>query len=155
MELMGHWNSGTIGGLTADTTVPEFLSWFPMPSVPGTAGDPTITMGGGDGFGVYKDAPDEAVELLNYINSEDVQKRFAATGAGIPTLPAAADSLTDPNLQAIAAGLAESSFVQLWLDSDLGPTFGTPMNQAIVNIFGGTGTPKDVVTTLEDTAAAL
>jgi len=155
MELMGHWNAGTIGSLTADGVVPEFLGWFPFPSVPGTAGDPTITMGGGDGFGVYKDAPDEAVELLKYIMSADVQKRFAATGAGIPTHPEAADSVTDPNLKAIAEGLAESSFVQLWLDSALGPEFGTPLNQAVVNLMGGQGTPEDIVKTLEDTAASL
>jgi raffinose/stachyose/melibiose transport system substrate-binding protein len=155
MELMGHWNSGTIGSLTPDQTVPEFLGWFPMVSVPGTAGDPTITMGGGDGYGVSADAPDEAVELLKYILSEDVQKRFAETGAGIPTHPGAAGSVSDPNLQAIAQGLAESSYVQLWLDSDLGPTFGTPLNQAIVNLMAGTGTPEDVVKALEDTAATL
>ena len=155
MELMGHWNSGTIGSLTADATVPEFLGWFPMVSVPGTAGDPTITMGGGDGWGVSAEAPDAAVDLLKYVLSEDVQKRFAAIGSGIPTHPGAADSLTDENLKAIAAGLAESSYVQLWLDSDLGPTFGTPLNQAIVNLMAGTGTPEDVVKALEDTAATL
>ena len=49
---MGHWNAGQIGSLTPDgARSPEFLGWFPSPSVPGTAGDPTITMGGGDGFG--------------------------------------------------------------------------------------------------------
>lgn len=155
MELMGHWNSGTIGSLTPDGTVPEFLSWFPFPSVPGTAGDPTITMGGGDGWGVHKDAPEKTVDLLKYILSADVQKRFAETGAGIPTHPDAADSVSDPNLQSIAQGLAESSFVQLWLDSALGPDFGTPLNQAIVNLMGGQGTPEDIVKTLEDTAASL
>jgi len=154
-ELMGAWNAGQIGSLTPDATVPEFLGWYPMVSVPGTAGDPTITMGGGDGFGVSADAPDEAVELLKYIASEDVQKRFAETGAGIPAHPGAIDSVTDPSLKLIAAGLAESSYVQLWLDSDLGPAFGTPLNQAIVNLMAGTGTAKDIVKTLEDTAATL
>lgn len=155
MEFMGPWDSGTIGSLTPDEQVPSWLGWFPFPSVPGAAGDPTITMGGGDGFGVSADAPDEAVELLKYIVSADVQKRFAETGAGIPANPAAADSVTDPNLKQIAAGLAGSSFVQLWLDSALGPEFGNPLNQAIVNIFGGTGTPQDVVKALKDTAATL
>jgi raffinose/stachyose/melibiose transport system substrate-binding protein len=44
--------------------------------------------------------------------------------------------------------------VQLWIDSALGPAFGNPLNQAIVNIFAGSGTPEDVVQALEDTAAA-
>lgn len=155
MEFMGHWNAGQIGSLTPDEQVPPWLGWFPFPSVPGTPGDPTITMGGGDGFGVNANAPDVAVELLQYILSEDVQKRFAATGAGIPTHPGAASGLTDENLKQIAAGLAGSSFVQLWLDSALGPEFGNPLNQAIVNIFGGVGTPEDVVKALRDTANTL
>lgn len=154
MEFMGPWNSGTIGSLTADGEVPEWLGWFPFPSIPGTAGDPTITMGGGDGWGLSADAPDEAVEFLKYLTSVEVQQRFGEIGSGIPANAGAADSLTDPNLQAIAAGLAGSSYVQLWLDSALGPAFGNPLNQAIVNIFGGTGTPEDVVTALKDTAAA-
>jgi raffinose/stachyose/melibiose transport system substrate-binding protein len=154
MEFMGPWNSGVIGGLTADGEVPEWLGWFPFPSVPGSAGDPTITMGGGDGWGLSADAPDEAVELLKYLESDDVQSRFAEIGSGIPANPNAAASLTDPNLKAIAEGLAGSSYVQLWLDSALGPAFGNPLNQAIVNIFGGTGTPEDVVQALKDTAAA-
>jgi ABC-type sugar transport system, periplasmic component len=154
MEFMGPWNSGTIGALTADGEVPEWLSWFPFPSVPGAAGDPTITMGGGDGWGVSADAPDEAVELVRYLSSAEVQTRFAEAGSGIPANPAAHAGLSDPNLQAIAEGLAGSSYVQLWLDSALGPAFGNPLNQAIVNIFGGTGTPEDVVKALKDTAAA-
>lgn len=155
MELMGSWNAGQIGSLTPDAEVPEWLGWFPMVSVPGTAGDPTITMGGGDGFGVHKDAPAEAVELLKYIASADVQKRFAETGAGIPAHPEAVDSLTDPSLKQIAEGLSGSSYVAIWLDSDLGPTFGSPLNQAIVNLMAGTGTPEDIVKALEDTAASL
>lgn len=154
MEFMGPWNAGTIGSLTPEGTAPEWLGWFPFPSVPGTAGDPTARMGGGDGWGVAADAPDEAVELVRYLSSADVQRRFAEAGSGIPANPEAADALTDPNLQAIAAGLAESSFVQLWIDSALGPAFGNPLNQAIVNIFAGSGTPEDVVKALEDTAAA-
>jgi raffinose/stachyose/melibiose transport system substrate-binding protein len=154
MEFMGPWNAGTIGSLTPEGVAPEWLGWFPFPSVPGAAGDPTITMGGGDGWGVSVDAPDEAVELVKYLASADVQRRFAEAGSGIPANPEAADALTDPNLQAIAAGLAGSSYVQLWLDSALGPNFGNPLNQAIVNIFGGTGTPEDVVQALKDTAAA-
>ncbi|WP_210413910.1 ABC transporter substrate-binding protein [Protaetiibacter larvae] len=154
-ELMGHWNAGQIGSLTPDATVPSWLGWYPFVSVPGTAGDPDIAMGGGDGFGIYKDAPDVTVDLLKYILSDDVQKRFAETGAGIPTNPAAIDSVSDPSLKLIAEGLANASFVQLWLDSDLGPTFGNPLNQAVVNLMAGTGTPEDIVKALEDTAAAL
>ncbi|MCW5952482.1 MAG: extracellular solute-binding protein [Propionibacteriaceae bacterium] len=155
MEFMGHWNAGQIGSLAPDGQVPAFLGWFPFPSIPDTAGDPTVTMGGGDGFGVYKDAPDVAVEFVEFLLNADNQSAFGAAGSGIPVNPAAADSITDENLKAIAQGLAASSYVQLWLDSALGPEFGNPLNDAIVNLMGGKGTPQDIVDALEKTAANL
>ncbi|SDS83614.1 carbohydrate ABC transporter substrate-binding protein, CUT1 family [Agromyces flavus] len=153
MELMGHWNAGVIGGLTADQQVPPFLGWFPFPGIEGADGDPTAALGGGDGFGCSAEAPPECAELLEYIMSEDVQAKFAASGSGIPTVPAATESLDDENLKAVAEGLANASFVQLWLDTAYGTTVGNAMNEGITNLFGGAGTPEDVVTRMQDAAA--
>jgi len=153
MELMGHWDAGTIGSVSPGEKVPDFLSWMPMVSIPGAAGTPGIMMGGGDGWGVYKDAPDEAVELVKYLMSDDVQKRFAATGAGIPTNPNGISGLEDPSMKLIAQATDDAPYIQLWLDSALGPAFGEPLNQAVVNLMAGQGTPEDVVKALTDTAA--
>ncbi|WP_165314443.1 ABC transporter substrate-binding protein [Agromyces protaetiae] len=155
MELMGHWNAGVIGGLTPDQQVPAFLGWFPFPGIEGSAGDPTAALGGGDGFGCSADAPKECDELLAYIMSDEVQAKFAASGSGIPTVPSAVDSLEDPNLKAVAEGLANASFVQLWLDTAYGTTVGNAMNEGIVNLFAGTGTPEDIVKKMTDAAATL
>lgn len=155
MELMGHWNAGVIGGLTPDQEVPEFLGWFPFPGIPGADGDPTAALGGGDGFGCSVDAPPECADLLAFIMSEDVQARFAASGSGIPTVPAATASLEDPNLALVAEGLAKASFVQLWFDTAFGTTVGNAMNEGIVNLFGGAGTPEDIVKKMQDAAATL
>lgn len=153
MELMGHWNAGVIGGLTADQQVPEFLGWFPFPGIPDAAGDPTSALGGGDGYGCSAEAPPECAELLEYIMSEEVQAKFAASGSGIPTVPAATESLEDENLKAVAEGLGNASFVQLWFDTAFGTTVGNAMNEGITNLFGGAGTPEDIVTRMEDAAA--
>lgn len=155
MELMGHWNAGTIGGLTPDQEVPAFLGWFPFPAIPGSDGDPTAALGGGDGFGSSADAPPECADLLAYIMSDEVQAKFAESGSGIPTVPSAMASLEDPNLKMVADGLAAASFVQLWLDTAFGTTVGNAMNEGIVNLFGGAGTPQDIVTKMEDAAATL
>ena len=155
MELMGHWNAGVIGGLTPDQQVPAFLGWFPVPAIAGADGDPTAALGGGDGFGCAKDAPPECADLLAYIMSEDVQARFAASGSGIPTVAAAQSSLEDPNLKMVAEGLADASTVQIWFDTAFGTTVGNAMNEGIVNLFAGTGTPEDIVTKMEDAAATL
>lgn len=155
MELMGHWNSGVIGGLTPDEEVPPFLGWFAVPGIAGAPGDPTAALGGGDGFGCSASAPPQCADLLAYIMSEDVQERFAASGSGIPTVPAAVSAIEDPNLVAVAEGLAESSFVQLWLDTAFGTTVGNAMNEGIVNLFAGNGTPEDIVTRMQDAAGTL
>ncbi len=161
MELMGHWNPGVMGGIlkddtgAADATPPSFLGWFNFPGIDGADGDPTAALGGGDGFACAQWAPEECVELLEYIDSESVQRRFGEIGAGIPVLPAAADSITDPNLQQVLAGLDDASYVQLWLDTSYGSTVGGAMNDGIVALFGGQGTPEDIVTAMQNAAATL
>jgi len=155
MELMGHWNAGVMGGLTPDETVPAFLGWFPFPAIPGSAGDPTATLGGGDGFGCSATAPPECAELLAFIMSPENQKKFAASGSGIPTVAAAVGSLEDPNLKLVAEGLANSSYVQLWLDTEFGTTVGNAMNDGIINLISGSGTPEDIVKRMQDAAATL
>ena len=54
--------------------------------------------------------PADLVDLWNKalraaVAKPDVQKRFAASGSGIPTVPAAVSSLEDPNLVMVADGL--------------------------------------------------
>lgn len=155
MELMGHWNAGVIGGLTADEQVPPFLGWFPFPAIEGAAGDPKAALGGGDGFGCAADAPKQCADLLAYIMSDEVQMEFAASGSGIPTVTAAQGSLEDENLKMVADGLSQASFVQLWLDTEYGTTVGNAMNEGIVNLFAGNGTPEDIVKRMQDAAATL
>ena len=87
--------------------------------------------------------------------SEDVQRRFGESGAGLPTIPAAQDSITDPNLQMVLEGLNNATYVQLWLDTAYGPVVGGAMNEAIVNFFGGQGTPQDIVDAIKAAVETL
>ena len=148
MELMGDWNvrrhadprPRTRSGLGAD------LGWFPFPAISGAAGDPKAALGGGDGFACSKNAPAECVEFLKYIVSPEVQKGYAAHQRrparrqgrrGGRLRPGPADRSSRPPTSA--------SYVQLWLDTAYGSTVGNAMNDAIVAIFAGTGTPEQVV----------
>jgi raffinose/stachyose/melibiose transport system substrate-binding protein len=153
MELMGHWDGGVMQTLTPDQKEPTFLSWFPFPSVPGAGGSQDTQMGGGDGFACSKNAPAECVEFLKYIASGDVQKAFAPTGAGIPTVKGAEVGLADPVLQTIAKATQQAGGVQLWLDTAFGAKSGTAMNDAIVAIFADKGTPQGVVDALKKATA--
>jgi raffinose/stachyose/melibiose transport system substrate-binding protein len=160
MELMGHWDPGTMGGILADENggeakPPAFLGWFNFPGIDGADGDPTAALGGGDGFSCSKDAPPECVELLKYISSVDVQKRFGEIGAGLPVTKGSEVSITDPNLSQVLQGLQAATYVQLWLDTAYGPTVGGAMNDGIVNLFAGKGTPEDIVTAIQDSVKTL
>lgn len=161
MELMGHWNPGTMGGILQEETgaenptPPEFLGWFNFPAIDGADGDPTAALGGGDGFSCSAWAPPECVDLLKYISSEEVQSRFGELGAGIPVTSGSEASVSDPNLQLVLEGRDSASYVQLWLDTTYGPTVGGAMNEGIVSLFGGQGTPEDIVKGMKDAAATL
>jgi len=154
MELMGHWNPGVMGGLTEDGKgLGDDLGWFNFPSIPGSPGDPTAALGGGDGFSCSVQAPPECVELLRYISSVDVQTRFAETGAGLPVAAGAEAGVSDPNMKALLEGRNKATYVQLWLDTAYGPTIGGAMNDAIANMFAGQANAKDIVKAMNDAAA--
>jgi ABC-type glycerol-3-phosphate transport system substrate-binding protein len=145
MELMGQWNVSVMTGLVDDPdALVADLSWFAFPSIDGSQGDPTAMLGGGDGYSCYVDAPDACVDLLKYITSDDVLTRFASEVGGIPSAPAAQSGITDPNLQVQAEYMAESNYLQLWLDTAYGPTVGAAMNDAIIQLFAGNADPADI-----------
>jgi len=158
MELMGQWNYFVYEGFTdgsdeAIAALHEDLGWFPMPGISGGAGDPSAAMGGGDGFSCYVDAPAECADFLAYIVSDDVQRGYAEAVGGLPVNPAATDAVTDPVLQQIAQATSDAAYVQLWLDTDLGPNVGGALNDAITNVFNGTGDAQGVVNALIAAAA--
>ncbi len=158
MELMGNWEPAVLLGILGPDT-PEAaelsvdLAWFPMPATTGGKGDPTAALGGGDGFSCYVDAPAECADLLSYISSDEVQKKYAEIVGGLPVAPAAASSVTDPNLIELAEVSGNAGYVQLWLDTTYGTNVGGAMNDAIVAIFAGTGTAQDVVDNMTTAAA--
>ncbi len=154
MELMGDWNRGTLDTVATDkAALGKFLGWFPVPAISGSAGDPKAALGGGDGFACSKNAPAECVEFLKYIVSPEVQKGYAATGTGLPVAKGAADGVTDPALKSILEATSSATYVQLWLDTAFGSTVGTAMNDAIVAIFAGNGTPEKVVSAMKAAAS--
>ncbi|MGV9195268.1 extracellular solute-binding protein [Microbacterium sp. MC2] len=158
-ELMGSWHRGEVaklvpGAPAENPPAPEWLAWMPVPDIEGAAGAPGAALGSGDAWGVYVDAPDAAVDLVEFISSVEVQTRFAETGA-IPTVAGAEAGLTDPVLKQIAEGTVNSSLVVTWLDTQYGSVIGNAMNDAIVNLMFGDGTPESIPEAMNAAAATL
>ncbi|SCF15313.1 carbohydrate ABC transporter substrate-binding protein, CUT1 family [Micromonospora coriariae] len=153
MELMGDWNRGTLETVAEDPkALTKFLGWFPVPAIAGSAGDPKAALGGGDGFACAKNAPAECVEFLKYIVSPEVQKGYAETGTGLPVTKGAEAGVVDPSLKSILEATSSATYVQLWLDTAFGSTVGTAMNNAVVAIFAGSGSPEKVVEAMKAAA---
>ena len=148
MLLMGHWAPGTMEA--NGPGLGENLGWFPFPTVEDGAGDPKDAFGGGNGFAVGKDAPPEAIEFLEYLSSPAVAKRVGSEANLLPTTVGSEDSITDPNLVDVIESRGEADYVQLYLDQAYPPEVGAAVNDSIVTLFAGRGTPQSVVDAVND-----
>lgn len=144
-EMQGHWEPGVMQGLNDGTPV-ENIDWFPFPAVEGGAGDPAAAIGGGDAWAASADAPDQAVDFMAYLLSDEVQIGFAELNMGLPTNPAASASVADPALATLLEFRDASPYVQLYFDTALGTNVGGAMNKAVVGVFAGTAAPESIVT---------
>jgi len=146
MEMQGHWEPGVMQGLTDDGKgLGDKTGWFPFPGVEGGAGDPAAALGGGDAWAVSEEAPDEAVDFVKYLLSDEVQIGFAENSMGLPTNSAASDSVADPALAGLLEVRDAAPYVQLYFDTAFGTSVGGAMNDEIALLFAGEASPQDVV----------
>jgi len=156
-DLMGQWAANSFEENAAeggDGATGDNLGWFPFPSVEGGAGGPNDGFGGGDGFAVGKDAPDEAVMFLEFISSLENASRVGSAGRSLPVTTGADAAVEDPNHQLVLAGMAEAPFVQLYLDQFFSPAVGAAVNDAVQTVFAGTATCDEASTAISDAWAA-
>jgi raffinose/stachyose/melibiose transport system substrate-binding protein len=146
MEMQGHWEPGVMQGLTDDGKgLGDKTGWFPFPAVDGGQGDPTAQLGGGDAWAVAEGAPDEAVDLVKYLLSDEVQTGFAENDMGLPTNSAASGAVSDPALAGLLDVRDSSPYIQLYFDTAFGESIGGAMNDEIALLFAGDASPQDVV----------
>jgi raffinose/stachyose/melibiose transport system substrate-binding protein len=155
MELAGHWEPGVMQGLTENGQgLGENTGWFPFPAVPDQEGDPAAVLGGGDAWAVSQDAPDAAIDFVEYLLSDEVQQGFAENDMGLPVNPTATEFVSDPALSGLLEVRDNAPYVQLYFDTAFGESVGGAMNDAIVQAFAGQATPQDIVDATQAAADA-
>ncbi len=154
MMLQGQWaitaqaSQSTSGeGIGAD------LGWFPFPMVEGGAGDPADVFGGGNGFAVGKNAPDEAIDFLKFITSPENNAAEVGVFGSVPTVKGTDSAITDPILQQIVEARNGAPYFQLYYDQFLPPAVGGAVNDSVATIFAGTASPAEAAQAIEDVAA--
>lgn len=153
MELMGAWEPGVLKDLTPDQQPMADLGFFAFPSVDGGKGEDGALMGGVTYFQVNPEAPDIAVDFVNFMAEKDNQEKYATAFSTIPASTAARGAVTDESLKAVLEFLNQSSSMQLWMDTDLGTNIGTALNSGVVNMLSGKGSSQDIVKAMQDAAA--
>ena len=145
MELMGAWNPGVIASLTPDQQPLPDLGWFPFPEVPGGDGEPGAIMGGVDGYSCWVNAPEQCVDFLNFMVTQENQEYYAEAFQTIPASSEATAAVTTPALQSALAAYTDAPYVSVWLDTLYGQNVGNALNVAVVDMFAGKGTPQGIV----------
>ena len=142
-HLMGNWDYGTqrgnaqSGGLDDDQ-----LGIFSFPVVEGGVGQATDTFGGINGFVVAKDAPDEAVEFLEYFMNVENQTEAGELDIFIPMTKGSDTDISNPFFAQISRNLAESQWHQVFLDQSLGADVGGVVNDISAQLATGDIDPQ-------------
>ena len=152
MELQGDWDPETMQGLVSSTAFKSQIGWFPFPAVAGAAGDPSVALGGGDGFSCTVRAVAACAGFLQYIDSAAEQQKFASQGLGLPVNSAAASSLSDPTLQTALQYTQKASYIQTYFDIAFPTNVGQALDDAVANYFAGQGTPESIVQSVTQAA---
>lgn len=151
MELMGQWAPSNDAASASDKKGPDF-GFFPFPTLPNEAGNPTDVLGGGNGFGIGKNAPPEAIDFVKFLTSAQNQRALAQKNALLPPVTAALDGVTDPNLKAVAQLVSSAPYYQLYYDQYMSPAVGTTVNDQTQQLFAGTANPQAVAQAINTAA---
>ncbi|NGY60335.1 extracellular solute-binding protein [Lentzea sp. NEAU-D13] len=153
MELQGDWDPDVMTALTEDKQLDSKLGWFPFPTVPGGQGDPSVLLGGGDGFSCTTRAAKACEGFLQHLVSEEIQKKLAETGSGLPVNPAAVASLKTETHKTISEHMAKAKHLQFYFDTAFPTNVGQALNDAIANFFAGQGDPSTITQSVSKAAA--
>ncbi len=156
MILMGHWvpDAQAQYSESGEGIGDENLGFFNFPAIPEGAGNPGDVLGGGDGFAVGANAPDEAVDFLRFLTSVENQRAGAEIFI-VPVVNGLEDIFEDnPVMQSILETRNNAPYFQLYYDQFLPPAVGGAVNDAVETLFAGIATPEEVAQAIEDAAAA-
>lgn len=155
MMLMGQWSPGAQAQYseTGEGIGDENLGFFNFPAIEGGAGNANDVLGGGDGFAVGINAPDETIDFLRFLTNAENQR----TGGELFIVPVVAEAedvvATDPIFGAILEARNGAPYFQLYYDQFLPPAVGGVVNDAVETIFAGVASPEEAAQAIEESAA--
>jgi raffinose/stachyose/melibiose transport system substrate-binding protein len=152
MQLMGQWNPAVIASnSTSGDGLGDDLGWFPFPMVEGGAGAATDVLGGGNGYVIGANAPDEALDLLDFFLQPEYNEALVGVEGIIPVVDGAQGALAgNPHSRRIAEAVAAADYFQLYYDQYLPPAVGETVKDAVVALLAGNLTPAECARMVAD-----
>lgn len=153
MMLMGQWAPGAQAQYSeSGEGIGEALGWFNFPAIEDGAGNPGDVLGGGDGFAIGANAPDETIDFVKFLTNAENQR--AGSFFIVPVVTGAEDVFAeDPVFQSILEARNSAPYFQLYYDQFLPPAVGSAVNDAVQTIFAGAATPEEAAQAIEESAA--
>jgi raffinose/stachyose/melibiose transport system substrate-binding protein len=157
MTLMGQWLPGSQRQYSESGEGIGFdnIGFFPFPAVEGGAGNADDAFGGGDGWAIGINAPDEAVDFVKWtLTPENQLAGIDPTVEGIvPVVKGTEDAFADdPVMQAIVEARDAAPYFQLYYDQFLPPALGGAVNDAVEGLFASVTTPEEAAQAIEEVA---
>jgi raffinose/stachyose/melibiose transport system substrate-binding protein len=151
-HLMGDWDIGVQAGESESGTglSEEQLGFISFPVVTGGAGRATDTLGGINGWVFSKDAPDEAVQFMQYFTRPEIQLEAGKENLYIPLAVGADAGISNPIRAQISRNLAESQWHQIFLDQDLGADVGGVVNDISLQLATGDIDPQGAAELIQE-----
>lgn len=154
MELMGQWAPAVqAGNSITGEGIGDALGWFTFPQIEEGLGNADDVLGGGDGFAVGANAPDETIEFLRFLTQAENQRAGAEIWV-VPVVEGTEDVFDDnPVLASVVEARNNASYFQLYYDQFLPPAVGAVVNDAVEALFAGVASPEDVAAMIEESAS--
>ena len=149
MLFQGDWAITLQANNSASGEGVPSLGWLPFPKVADADVDQSETFGGINGFLVFRDAPQEAVDFLRHFSQPENIGLTATMGNWVPPTPGITEQIDDPWKKMVADGIANSSYHQNFFNVMFAEETNRELLDIVTNTMTGDYTPEGAAEALQ------
>ncbi|MGH2316353.1 ABC transporter substrate-binding protein [Planococcus sp. SE5232] len=130
------------------------FGFFDFPEVEGAAGDPTALTGAPEGWMVSKNAPEETIDFLKFLTSEETAAEFTKTDGQLNAIEGAVteENVNPTSLEAYEL-ITNASSTAPWFDNAVNINVADVFMRGGQSLATGQATPEDILKEAQQEAA--
>ncbi len=149
MQLMGQWALAVQAQVSEKKdSLSPLMMFAPFPALEKGKGGIRDALGGGNGFVIGKNAPDEAIELLEFFTRAENLQRYFDVFPAVPTVDAV--RIDNKGLSMVKTYLATMDNYCLYPDQMFPQEMGTLLNSVSARVMLGELTPQQGCAILDE-----